>query len=97
MGRGPQGCRLTDTLFPYTTLFRSVSSAVPETGPPDGRVEGHRAEVRREIAEDDECGGGEGRRQDDRDVAREDGVVGHATHPGPSEEDRKSTRVNHSH
>src|SRR3546814_1782222 len=38
MIRGPPGSTLTDTLFPYTTLFRAPAGAISESGGPDSGV-----------------------------------------------------------
>src|SRR5436309_11820972 len=85
------------TLFPYTTLFRSVSSAhdVDERGVPRGREEVlcravagrqvERRETRRSAVE--------GALQ----VHDAEGVLPEAGLRPPAAEDRKSTRLNSSH
>src|SRR5947208_5536698 len=78
------------TLFPYTTLFRSLRVEVEDLEPVVGRV--HRVEVRavgreRERADLTGLEGDEGRAG--RDTAREE--------RDEREADRKSTRLNSSH
>src|SRR3546814_15272791 len=81
--RQPRSTR-TDTLFPYTTLFRSAGQPRRGRGPP-----GRPGDRRRRRAGDRPArgGGGDARR---RARPRREGAGGDAA-------DRKSTRLNSSH
>src|SRR3546814_4661389 len=43
MIRRPPRSTRTDTLFPYTTLFRSEMQVIDNEGHPDGKIPSHRA------------------------------------------------------
>src|SRR3546814_16428857 len=81
MIRRPPRSTRTDTLFPYTTLFRSIESAraAEDAGEDAGAVSG--------------CGTAGGGRGADTDRASALSLV--AARPGLG--DRKSTRLNSSH
>src|SRR3546814_14880075 len=101
MIRRPPRYTRTDTLFPYTTLFRSVAGTRGSGGEPLVLTELHesetlqqRAPVMGQIGGDDDVGVGT-REQVRR--SRQRGGVAHALTLDPAVPERKSTRLNSSH
>src|SRR3546814_16322268 len=97
MIRRPPRSTRTDTLFPYTTLFRSVRAAVEELNEP--ALQRDADDEERDRHQHDCVAEADALRQENGEIRRDqiERAVGEVDHAERAEEDRKSTRLNSSH
>src|SRR3546814_19588509 len=96
MRRPPRSPR-TDTLFPYTSLFRAGAATVREAAIAERRGDAAALQHHRADKVVDFCGGHAGLDEGNERVEDFGRQPPRLAHPGKARLDRKSTRLNSSH